>query len=114
MTGVYAGSEGEAMRRLILVIALMLLPVPVLAQSAPSSDGDLQQRIRQKKIIVQPKPSPETATREANEAVDELGARARRDETLRDLNRPMPPRPDLNENVTGGIQTRNLNSIRPR
>jgi hypothetical protein len=103
------------MPRLMLAIALMLLPLPALAQSAPpSGDAELQQRIRQKKTIVQPKPSPETVTRDANEAVDELAARQRRDETLRELNQPMPRRPDLNENVTGGIQTRNLNSVRPR
>ena len=103
------------MTRLMLAIAFMLLPLPALAQSAlPSSDADLQQRIRQQRTIVQPKPSPETVTRDANEAVDELAARQRRDETLRELNQPMPRRPDLNENVTGGIQTRNLNSVRPR
>ena len=103
------------MTRLILAIALMLLPAAACAQSAPPpSDADLQQRIRQKTIIVQPRPSPEAATRDANEAVDELAARQRRDATLPELNPPMPRRPDLNENVTGGIQTRNLNSIRPR
>jgi hypothetical protein len=103
------------MTRLMLAIVLALLPLSALAQSTPpSGDVDLQQRIHQKKTIVQPKPSPETVTRDANEAVDELAARQRRDETLRELNQPMPRRPDLNENVTGGIQTRNLNSVRPR
>jgi hypothetical protein len=42
------------MSRLMLVIALVLMPLPTLGQSAlPSTDAELQQRIRQKKVIVQ-------------------------------------------------------------
>jgi hypothetical protein len=103
------------MLRQALVLFLVLLPLPALAQSAPASDDShLQQSIRQKKIIVQPKIAPEVITREANEAVDEMTAEQRRDATLREMNRPMPRRPDLNEDVTGGIQTRGLKDVRPR
>jgi hypothetical protein len=103
------------MLRLALVIVLMLSPLSALAQSVtPLAESPLEQRIRQKKTIVQPKPSPETIKREANQAIDEMMAEQRRDATLRELNRPMAPRPDLDENVTGGIQTRNLRNARPR
>ena len=103
------------MSRLMLVIALVLMPLPTLGQSAlPSTDAELQQRIRQKKVIVQPRPSADAVTGDANEAIDHVGARARQQERFRELRQPMPRRPDLNENVTGGIQTRDLNSVRPR
>ena len=101
------------MLRVALAIVLVLVPWSALGQSAPTSgDTDLQQRMRQRKIIVQPKPSPEAIARDADQAVDELAARQRQEQTLRELNRPGSPRPDLDQNVTGGIQTRNLN--RPR
>lgn len=103
------------MIRVTLAVALTLLPWPAFGQSAlSSSDADLQQRLRQRKVIVQPKPSADTVTRDAEQAVDDLAARQRRDETLRELNQPGTRRPDLDQNVTGGIQTRNLNSVRPR
>jgi hypothetical protein len=101
--------EGLFMRGLVLAIALVLLPLPVLAQSALSTDSDLQQQIRQKRIIVQPRPSPDVIQRDADQAIDELAAERRVDGTLRDINRPMPRRPDLTEPVQGGIQTRELN-----
>ncbi len=103
------------MVRLALVLTLTLLPLPAPAQSGrPSNSTDLEQRVRQKKIVVQPKPSLDTLTRDANQAVDELAAGRRRDETLRELNRPSVRRPDLDENVTGGIQTRALQRALPR
>ncbi len=103
------------MRRLALALVLTLLPLPAPAQNAPGPrDTDLEQRVRQKTTIVQPKPSPDTVTRDANRAVDEFAAGQRRDETLRELTRPTVRRPDLDESVTGGIQTRNLRRSLPR
>lgn len=97
------------MRGFFLVMALVLLPVPVLAQSALTTDSDLQQKIRQKKIIVQPRPAPDVVQRDADRAIDELAAERRLDGTLRDVNPSVPRRPDLSEATQGGIQTRELN-----
>ena len=102
------------MRGLLFAIALALVPLPALAQSALSADPDLQQQIRQRKIIVQPRPSPDVIQRDADQAIDELAAKRRLDDTVRDLNRPMPRRPDLTEPVDGAIQTRELNKALPR
>jgi hypothetical protein len=98
-----------------LALVLTLLHVPALAQRAPVSSGtDLEQRIRQKTTVIRPKPAPDTLTRDANQAVDELSAVRRRDETLRELSPPTARRPDLDADVTGGIQTRGLQRARPR
>ena len=99
---------------LALVLALTLLPLPALAQGGLSSSStDLEQRIRQKKTVVQPRPAPDTLTRDANRAVDELAAGQRLDQTLRELNRPSPRRPDLDATVSGAIQTRSLQRALP-
>jgi hypothetical protein len=101
------GVEKMTMLRVALALVLTLLPVPTLAT-------DLEQRVRQKKTVVQPRPSPDTLTRDANRAIEELAATRRRDETLRELSRPTVRRPDLDTSVTGGIQTRNLQRALPR
>ena len=99
------------MRRAIVALVLLLSPLPALAQNALTVDQNqnLQQKLKEEKIVVQPRPDAETVQRDANQAIDQLAAEQRRDATLRDLNRPMPQRPDLTEPVYGGIQTRNLN-----
>jgi hypothetical protein len=107
--------EDKTMLPVALALVLTLMPVPALAQSAPGSGGtELEQRIHQKKPVVRPKPAGDTLTRDANQAVDELSAARRRDEILRELSRPTARRPDLDPDVTGGIQTRGLQRARPR
>jgi len=96
-------------RGFLLAMALVLVPLPALAQSAPGADPDLQQKMRQKRIIVQPRPSPEAVQRDADRAVDELSAERRLDDTLRDVDPSSSRRPDLSEPAHGGIQTRELN-----
>ena len=103
------------MRRLALVLALLLVPLPAFAQSAPPSrETQLEQRLRQRKTIVQTKASPEAMVTEANQAVDELASRQRRDDIVGELTRPGVRRPDLDQNVTGAIQSRNFQRALPR
>ena len=103
------------MHRLVASLAFTVLFVPpgALAQDAPTPDPDLQLKREHKRIIVQPRPSPEVLQRDADRAVDELAAQRRLQETLRDGN-PSSRRPDLGEPVQGGIQTRELNRALPR
>lgn len=104
------------MHRLVTILALTLVlaPLRVLAQSPPTPDPDLQQKRQHRRIIVQPRPSPEVLQRDADQAVDEFAAQRRRDETLRDNNPSLPRRPDLTEPVQGGIQTREINKALTR
>ena len=104
------------MHRLVTFLALTLAfaPLRVLAQDTPTPDPDLQQKRQQRRIIVQPRPSPEVLQRDADQAVDEFAARRRLDETLRDSNPSLPRRPDLGEPVRGGIQTREINKALTR
>jgi hypothetical protein len=104
------------MHRLVATLAFTLLVAPVwaLAQDAPTPDPDLQLKREHKRIIVQPRPSPEVLQRDADRAVDELAAQRRLEKTLRDSNPSSSRRPDLGEPVQGGIQTRELNKALPR
>ncbi len=99
------------MRSLMLGLAVMLAlaPVTVRAQDASTSDTDLQQRRQQRRIIVQPRPSPDLVQRDVDRAVEDLAAERRIDDAVRDAKSPVSQRPDLSEPVRGGIQTRELN-----
>lgn len=101
--------EVMVIRGVFLVMALVLVPLPALAQSALPTDPDMQQKIRQKRIIVQPRPAPDVVQRDAERAIDELAAERRLDGILRDVNPSVQRRPDLSEATQGGIQTRELN-----
>jgi hypothetical protein len=92
-----------------LVLVLALVPVTVRGQDASTADTDLQQRRQQRRIVVQPRPSPDVVQRDVDRAVEDLAAERRRDDAVRDATSPASPRPDLSEPARGGIQTRELN-----
>jgi hypothetical protein len=99
------------MRRVIVAVAVMLALAPVAArgQDASGPDPDLQQRRQQRRIIVQPRPSPEVLQRDVERAAADLATERRLDDAVRDTTPSVPRRPDLTEPVQGGIQTRDLN-----
>jgi hypothetical protein len=89
------------------VAALLALPEVSLAQSA-SPDTELRQEVVRKRMIVRPTPSPKAATEDAAQAAEEIRAAERREEIVREAAQPRRRRPDLDYDVSSGIQTRNL------
>jgi hypothetical protein len=80
-------------------------------QSPPSSEPtELRLQMQRKRIVVRPPIDPETVTQDAEQVQADLAAQARRDqlveEVTRDAARPRARRPDLDTDVTTGIQQR--------
>jgi hypothetical protein len=96
----------------IAVAATAFLPDVVLGQAASPADTQLQMERRQRRVIVRPSPSAETVERDAQAAEAEIEQRQRQAETIRELRRPSPRRPDLDYDVKSGIQSHRLNDIR--
>ena len=91
-----------------IVMLVVGLPLVAAAQSAPSTD--LQIQTKQRRSVVLPKPTPEQVRQDADTAVSEFAASRNPSQVVRETSPLRPPgRPDLNYDVTGGIQTRQLN-----
>jgi hypothetical protein len=98
---------------------LLALPVVVRAEEPkPASQVDLELRQSEASAFTRPKPTvvppemSEQVIREADQAVDEFEARQISPEVKRELERGagIPPsrRPDLDRDVTEGIQQQNI------
>jgi hypothetical protein len=89
--------------------ALLGVALPIVA-AAQSSPTDLELQRKQKRSIVLPKQSPEQIRMDADQAVSEYAAGQPMGRVVRENSAVRPPaRPDLNYDVTGGIQQRRLN-----
>ncbi len=108
-------------RTLGALLVLLALPAPVAAQSAPARErgalpieikrGEAQPESKLGRVTVQPPAQSDAAVGEAEGAAAQL-EQARRDQQLmREQTRQLPRRPDLGDDVTGGIQQRNLRSL---
>jgi hypothetical protein len=86
----------------------VLLPATALAQAA-SPETQLQQEMRHRRAIVRPVTPPEQVERDANQAADDI-ERQRDEAAARALTRPAQRPPQADQDLTGGIQTRNLNN----
>jgi hypothetical protein len=94
----------------VVVVAAALAPAVGFAQSA-STETQLQQELRHRRVIVRPVTPPDEVARDADAAVVELTEREReRDQVVRDLRRPAPRAPQMDQDLKGGIQTRSLNN----
>ena len=94
---------------LAIGVALLGVTLPLVA-AAQSGPSDLELQRKQKRSIVLPKQSPEEVRMEADRAVSEFAAGQPMGRVVREHSPARPPaRPDLNYDVTGGIQTRRLN-----
>lgn len=92
----------------VLVLLGAVIPTTVLAQAA-SPDTQLQQEMRERRIIVRPSIPPEQVQRDADQAAAEI-QRQRNDAAARELTRPTQRAPQVDQDLKGGIQTRNLNN----
>lgn len=92
----------------LVVVAAVLAPDAVMAQAASATETQLQIDRRQRRTIVRPTPPAETVERDV-EAATEVEQRRRQDDTVRELQRSLPRRPDLDYDVKSGIQSQRLN-----
>jgi hypothetical protein len=104
-----------------LTVALMLFstwsPGPAAAQQASPAPAptDLSITRMQRRPVVLPKPAPDEIRADAERAVREFEARANMRSLVEQTSPVRPPsRPDLDDDVTGGIQTQRLREVLPR
>jgi hypothetical protein len=94
----------------LVVVAALLAPDSVMAQAASPTETQLQMERRQRRTIVRPTPPAATVERDVDAAAAEVEQRRRQDDTVRELRRPLPRRPDLDYDVKSGIQSQRLNN----
>ncbi len=106
------------------LLGLLALPIVAAAQGTPAGEpGQLPLEIRRGETlpeaklgrpIIYPAPQDEAAVRQAARASAEFEQAQRDTQFLREQTRQFPRRPDLDSDVTSGIQQRNLQRALPR
>jgi hypothetical protein len=91
------------------LIGLIAVPINAIAQQRSS---DLELRQPRRPTVVHPPISKEQeiAAQDAEQARDEIAAKAQRYQILRDSATGPRQRPDLGYDVTGGIQSQRINN----
>ena len=97
---------------LALVIAVAAFPVLAGAQTSQSSDTELRLEKQPRRVIVSPRPAPETAVQDTEQARKAIERDTRADTYSREMPTQPPRRPDLDRDVVGGIQSRSINPLR--
>jgi len=90
----------------LLLAVLMVLACAGIAPAQPKSSGPLDLEYKQRAPALRPVP-PRKVEEDTAQAVRELD-RQRTDRMLRDVQPSPPRRPDLDRDVTQGIQSRGL------
>jgi len=90
-------------------IAAVILPASLMAQAPGPAETELQMRRQQRRAIVRPTPPSDIVERDVQAASADVEHRRAQDEAVRELRRPSPRRPDLDYDVTSGIQSQRLN-----
>jgi hypothetical protein len=101
-------------RNVTAVIALvgMLVPAAALAQAAsPGRDTQLQQEMRHRRVIVRPLTPTDQVQQDVDRAAAEIQQQEREQAMVRDLTRPAQRSPQMDPDLKGGIQSRNLNNV---
>lgn len=96
---------------LLAAFACLLAGPPVVSAQQPSEALQLELKVARKPPVAHPLPDPTVVEKDAEEAVGEIEARERRDELIRELIQGRLRRPDLDRDVIGGIQSRNLSDV---
>jgi len=95
--------------RRLLGLALAIAAVPGFsAAQGPTPEQQLQIEKKLQRVIVRPRVAPDVVVDDTDQVATELASEARREQMLRDSTSLR--RPDLDRDVTGGIQTRALNA----
>ena len=95
-------------RSVAAVMALIgtLVPATVFAQAAsPTSETQLQQELRHRRVIVRPPTPPDQVQQDVDRATTDIQQQT----VVRDLARPAQRPPQADQDLKGGIQTRSLN-----
>ncbi|HSF06631.1 MAG TPA: hypothetical protein VLG10_12645 [Methylomirabilota bacterium] len=96
------------MRACIVVASLItLLAGCATGQQSASPVTSLESEIKHRRFVVLPRPTPEAVDQDVAAVMAELKAAEQREELVRQVIRPSL-RPDLDDTVSGGIQSRNL------
>ncbi len=101
--------KGFAWAAFAVLVALLQVPVPEARAQEPSGPHPLHLTLTRRPPVTQPAPDPRTAEKDADQAMAEIQARARRDELIRKLTEVGSRRPDLDRDVMSGIQSRAVN-----
>jgi hypothetical protein len=93
------------------LVTLLALPLGVWAQDVGvPEDAQLQMEMKRRRTIVHPLPSRQTVEQDVERS--EVVRAERLERIIREVTRPVPRRPDLDYDVTSGIQARNLRELR--
>ena len=97
---------------LVFGVALLATALPLAAagQSLTPSTDDLTMEKKQKRSIVLPKPDPDQVRADAERAVSEYAATQDPRRIVNQTSPVRPPtRPDLDDDVKSGIQSKGIN-----
>ena len=94
---------------LALLAVVLLTPAGVRAQAPSPTDTQFQMERQQRRVIVRPGVPADVVERDVEAANAEVQTRERQEQLARDLRHPIPRRPDLDYDVTSGIQSQRLN-----
>jgi hypothetical protein len=98
---------------LALAVAVLGAALPVVAAAQAPTKGDLELQRKQKRSVVLPKQTPDEIRADADRAVSEYAAGSPPGNVVRETSPVRPSaRPDLDYDVKGGIQSRQLNKTR--
>jgi hypothetical protein len=92
----------------LIALAGLVMPATALAQAA-SPETQLQQEMRHRRVIVRPVTPLSEVQRDLDTATGEIEQQQREAGVVRDLTRPVPRVPQMDQDLRGGIQTRALN-----
>jgi hypothetical protein len=96
------------MGRFFLVLSVVVLVVGCAAvQESASPPTRLDTELKRKRLVILPRPEPSVVERDTAAALAELEAVTRREEIVKQVIAPAA-RPDLDDDVTSGLQGRNL------
>jgi hypothetical protein len=94
----------------IFSLALLILtPLAATAQAPAPPDGDMQIERKQRRAIVLPKPHPDEVRADANRALDDYVGRSTGN-VVKETSPVRPsPRPNLDSDISRGIQSDRVN-----